>query len=103
MKIFHTLLAIFCASLPLCAAPLSIAAGGEALGHIAIDVNAPRPMKFAASELQNYLRKITTARFPVQHNTGDEKSTIFILGSKDCSFIKPFIDDKMKEKIKELK
>ena len=91
MKIFYTLLAIFCVALQLHSAPLTIAVNGEAAGHIAIDVNAPRPVKFAASELQNYLRKITTARYPVQHNANGWKETIIILGTKDCAFVKPFL------------
>ena len=89
--------------LPLCGAPLTITSNGDAAGHIAIDVNAPRPIKFAASELQNYLRKITTARYQVQHNTDSEKDTIIILGTKDCSFIRPHLDEKMKTELKKLK
>ena len=88
--------------LPLCGAPLTITSNGDAAGHIAIDVNAPRPVQFAASELQNYLRKITTARYPVQHNADVKGATVFILGTKDCSFIKPFMDEKIVEAVKKL-
>ena len=76
MKNFYILFAIFCASLQLCAAPMPIAVNGEAAGFIAVDVNASRPIKFAASELQNYLRKITTARYSVQHNAAVKDSTV---------------------------
>ncbi len=103
MKIFYTLLAVFCVALQLHSAPLTIAANGEAAGHIAIDVNAPRAVKFAARELQNYLRKITTARYAVQHNCNGWKETIFILGTKDCPIIKPFMNGKIAAEVKKLK
>ena len=102
MKIFHTLVMLLGILLPLCGAPLTIASNGDAAGHIAIDVNAPRPVKFAASELQNYLRKITTARYSIKQSTGEETSTIFILGTKDCPFVQPFIDEKIAAQIKKL-
>ena len=102
MKIFYTLLAVFGVALQLYSAPLTIAANGEAAGHIAIDVEAPRPVKFAAKELQNYLRKITTARYPVQHNADGWKETIFILGTKDCPIIKPFMTGKIASDVKKL-
>lgn len=103
MKLFYSLFAIFAAVLPLCASPVKIAVNGEAAGHIAIDVNAPRPVQLAASELQNYLRKITTARYPVQQNADARGVTVFILGTKDCAFVKPFMDEKIKEAVKKLR
>jgi len=103
MKLFYSLAAVFALAMQLYSAPVEIAVNGEAAGHIAVDVNAPRPVQFAASELQNYLRKITTARYPVQHNAGVKGATVFILGTKDCSFIKPFMDEKIVEAVKKLK
>ena len=102
MKIFYTLLAISGVALQLCAAPLTIAKNGEAAGHIAVDINAPRAVQFAASELQNYLRKITTARYPVQHNANGWKETIFILGTKDSPIVKPFLTGKTAGEIEKL-
>ena len=97
MKLFYTILAgLF--SLTLFAAEIPIARDGEAAGHIAIDVDAHRTVQFAARELQNYLRKITTARYSIQHNTNVPQATIFILGTKNDSVVKPFLTGKAKEK-----
>ena len=85
-------------SLTLFAAEIPIARDGEAAGHIAIDVDAHRTVQFAARELQNYLRKITTARYSIQHNTNVPQATIFILGTKNDSVVKPFLTGKAKEK-----
>ena len=84
-------------------AAISIAVNGEASGHIAIDVNAPRPVKFAAEELQNYLRKITTARYPVQHSTAGWQSTIFVLGTQDSPLVKSLLTSADKKVLKTLK
>ncbi len=71
--------------------PITIAVKGEASGHIAIDLDAPRAVQYAAKELQNYLRLITTSRYSIQHNADHWKPTIFVLGTKDCPIIKPFL------------
>ena len=72
---------------------IAIADRGEACGHIAIDLNAPRTVRYAAEELQNYLRLITTARFPILHNADPNswKPTIIVLGTKDCPIIKQYL------------
>lgn len=69
-------------------------AGGTNGGHIAIDLDAPRTVQFAAKELQNYLRLITTARYPIQHNADPAiwKPTIFVLGTKDSPIMKPYLE-----------
>ena len=41
----------------------AVAANGKALGHIAVDVNAPRPVYHAARELQNYIKLISGGLF----------------------------------------
>ena len=87
---------------------IPIADRGEACGHIAIDVNAPRTVQFAAKELQNCLQMITTARYPIQHNapTNSWKPTIFVLGTKNCPIIKQYAApgssvEKMVKKLKD--
>ena len=82
-NIFIVALLFLAMTLP--AAPVKIAVKGEAAGYIATEVDAPRPVKLAARELQNYLRKITTARYPVQHNWNIPGKTIFVLGTKDST------------------
>ena len=91
------------AKVPRTSPAVPIAVKGEACGHIAIDLDAPRPVQLAARELQNYLRKITTARYAVQHNTTGKKTTIFILGCKDAPVIKPFLQGKLAQAVKKLK
>ena len=85
-NIFIVALLFLAMALP--AAPVKIAVKGEAAGYIAIEVDAPRTVKFAARELQNYLRKITTARYPVQHNWNNSVGTVIILGTKDSKPIR---------------
>ena len=49
--------------------------------------------EYAAKELQNYLKMITTSRYPIQHNAelSSWKPTIFVLGTKDCPIIKQYL------------
>lgn len=80
---------------------------GEPSGCIAIDTNAPRTVQFAAKELQNYLRLITTARYSIQYNA-DPKSwrpTMFVLGTKECPIIKQYVTpgSSAEKMVKELK
>ena len=82
---------------------LPIADRGEACGHIAIDLNAPRPVQYAAAELQNYLRLITTSRYSITHDASHWKPTIFVLGTKDCPIIKPFIKGMTAREVAKLK
>ena len=82
---------------------LPIADRGEACGHIAIDLNAPRTVQYAAKELQNYLRMITTARYSIQHNADHWKPTTFVLGTKDCPIIKPFLKGTTAREVKKLR
>ena len=80
-----------------------IADRGEACGHIAVDLKAPRTVQFAAKELQNYLRMITTAHYSIQHNADHWKPTTFVLGTKDCPIIKPFLKGTTAREVKKLK
>ena len=82
---------------------LPIADRGEALGHIAIDVDAPRTVQFAARELQNYLRMLTTARYPIQHDASHWKPTIFALGTKDSPIIQQFLKGTTAREVKKLR
>ena len=87
--------AVLTAVLPLCAAPVkktfAIAAHGEALGHIAIDADADRPIQHAARELQNCIKLISSALYPIQHNTNLQKPVTFVLGTRDSEVVKPFL------------
>ena len=82
---------------------IPIADRGEACGHIAIDLNAPRPVQHAAKELQNYLRLITTSRYSISHDASHWKPTIFVLGTKDCPIIQPFLKGMTARDVKKLK
>ena len=133
MRLFVSLLLLLCCSVQLTAAParkgkgkakakvtakakaapaaksskagrqLPIADRGEACGHIAIDLNAPRPVQYAALELQNYLRLITTSRYSITHDASHWKPTIFVLGTKDCPIIKPFLKGMTAREVAKLK
>ena len=80
---------------------------GEPSGCIAIDTNAPRTVRFAAKELQNYLRLITTARYSIQYNADPKswKPTMFVLGTKECPIIKQYVTpgSSAEKMVKELK
>ena len=69
----------------------AVAANGKALGHIAVDVNAPRPVYHAARELQNCIKLISGALYPIQHDTNLQKPLTFVLGTRDSAVMKPFL------------
>ena len=73
------------------AAPVKISSKGEAEAAIIVDFDAPRTVQFAARELQNYIRKITTARLPILHTMQGWKVTSIVLGTVDSPLVKPLI------------
>ena len=95
-KRFLAVSALFAAVFSLDAAPkgkqFAIAAHGEALGHIAIDVDAARPIQHAARELQNCIKLISSALYPIQHNTNLQKPVTFVLGTRDSEVVKPLLN-----------
>ncbi len=72
-------------------AVLPVAKQGEAVSAILIDIDAPRPVRHAAGELQNYYRLLTTARIPILQRCPDSKQVCFILGTIDSPLIKPVL------------
>lgn len=85
------LLLSFClaAALTAGAASVRISEKGKAAAAIVIDSNAHRTVKFAAKELQNYFRQITTADIPVRNTMPDApKSSAIILGTVDSPAVK---------------
>ena len=95
-KKFIVVSALFVAVLSLGAAPakkgIQIASGGEAQGHIAIDADAPRPIQHAARELQNCIKLISSALYPIQHDTIMQKPVTFVLGTRDSKVVKPLLN-----------
>ena len=71
---------------------IAIASGGEALGHIAIDADAARPIQHAARELQNCIKLISSALYPIQHDTNMQKPVTFVLGTRDSKVVKPLLN-----------
>ena len=78
-------------SLTVFGAKVKIAKDGEAVSRIVIDLDAPRTVEFAARELQNYFRLITTARLPIMNGPGGWQVTSIFLGTTDSPLIEPVI------------
>ena len=82
-------------------AKVKIAKDGEAVSRIVIDLDAPRTVEFAARELQNYFRLITTARLPIMNGPGGWQVTSIFLGTTDSPLIEPVIknDPKLRKQL----
>ena len=84
-------------------AAVAIASKGEAVAVIAVDANAHRIVKYAASELQNYLRQITTARLAVRSELPGWKTSSIVLGTVDSPLVKKVIGNSKANYSKNLK
>ena len=93
-------LVMFGCALVLSASSVKVAEGGKAVSAIVIGKDAHRTVKYAAKELQNYFRLITTAQVPVAELAPRGK-TAFVLGTVDSPLVKKFIGkDKNAGKLK---
>ena len=86
-----TFLCLAALSLTAFGAKVKIAKDGEAVSRIVIDLNAPVTVQYAARELQNYFRQITTARLPIMNGPGGWQVTSIMLGTMDSPLIQPVI------------
>ena len=84
-------------------AAVAIASKGEAVAVIAVDANAHRTVKYAASELQNYLRQITTARLAIRSELPGWKTSSIVLGTVDSPLVKKVIGNSKANYAKKLK
>ena len=73
-------LTLFCCSF-LFAADITLAENGNAKATIVIPANAKRVVKFAATELASYLKKITGATFAVGTNPGKDVNIYLGMGN----------------------
>ena len=99
----HLLCAVmFGCALLLSAASVKVANGGKAVSAIVIGKDANRTVKYAAGELQNYFRLITTCKVPiVELMPAGGKNTTFVLGTVDSPLVEKFIGkDKNAAKLK---
>ena len=109
MKKLALLLPVFAFLLTAAAAPKAagakfpIAVKGEAAAVIVHDANSHRTIKLAAQELQNYFRKITTARLPIHNEISGANTPYIILGTPESTCIKPVIKGKAAALLKQLK
>ena len=92
MKKWMFMAALALLSLSVFGANVKIAENGEAVSRIVVDLEAPAPVQFAARELQNYFRQITTARVSIMNGTGGWKTTAVILGTVDSPLVKPVME-----------
>ena len=81
---------------------IAVAVNGEANSFIAIDDNAHRVIWQAARELQNYFRKITSARIQI-HNSVSADTPVFVLGTPESEVVKPVLKDKIPAMVKQIK
>ena len=86
----HFLCAVmFGCALVLSAASVKVADGGKAVSAIVIGKDANRTVKYAAGELQNYFRLITTGQVPiVELMPAGGKTASFVLGTVDSPLVK---------------
>ncbi len=98
----HLLCAVmFGCALVLSAASVKVANGGKAVSAIVIGKDANRTVKYAAGELQNYFRLITTCKVPIVELMPGGKNTTFVLGTVDSPLVEKFIGkDKNAAKLK---
>ena len=96
-----TFLCLAALSLTAFGAKVKIAKDGEAVSRIVIDLDAPVTVQFAARELQNYFRQISTARLPIMNGPGGWQVTSIMLGTMDSPLIQPVVknDPKLRKQL----
>ena len=87
---------------PAAAKTLKIAVGGEAATAIVVDDNADRVVWQAARELQNYFRKISSARIPIR-NVAYTNSSNIVLGTPESPAIQPVLKGTALKLVKQIK